>query len=193
MRSNYSKTFLNSILKITTQIDHKKIDKLALEILRIKKNYGRLFFLGVGGRAANCSHAVNDFRKICNVEAYSPMDNVAELTARINDEGWNSSLSEWLKVSKLKKKDAIFIFSVGGGNKSKNISVNLVSAIDYAKKVGSKVFGVIGKKTGYVNKLGNLTILIPEVDKKKVTPLSEAYQAVVWHCLVSHLSCKLKK
>ena len=169
MRSNYSKTFLNSILKITTQIDHKKIDKLALEILRIKKNYGRLFFLGVGGSAANCSHAVNDFRKICNVEAYSPMDNVAELTARINDEGWNSSLSEWLKVSKLKKKDAIFIFSVGGGNKSKNISVNLVSAIDYAKKVGSKVFGVIGKKTGYVNKLGNLTILIPEVDKKSYT------------------------
>ena len=192
MRSNYSKTFLNSILKITTQIDHKKIDKLALEILRIKKNYGRLFFLGVGGSAANCSHAVNDFRKICNVEAYSPMDNVAELTARINDEGWNSSLSEWLKVSKLKKKDAIFIFSVGGGNKSKNISVNLVSAIDYAKKVGSKVFGVIGKKTGYVNKLGNLTILIPEVDKK-VTPLSEAYQAVVWHCLVSHPKLQVKK
>ena len=193
MKSNYSKTFLNSILKITTQIDHKKIDKLALEILRIKKNYGRLFFLGVGGSAANCSHAVNDFRKICNVEAYSPMDNVAELTARINDEGWNSSLSEWLKVSKLKKKDAIFIFSVGGGNKSKNIRVNLVSAIDYAKRVGSKVFGVIGKKTGYVNKLGNLTILIPEVDKKKVTPLSEAYQAVIWHCLVSHPKLQVKK
>ena len=111
MRSNYSKTFLNSILKITTQIDHKKIDKLALEILRIKKNYGRLFFLGVGGSAANCSHAVNDFRKICNVEAYSPMDNVAELTARINDEGWNSSLSEWLKVSKLKKRTLYLFFS----------------------------------------------------------------------------------
>ena len=191
MRSNYSKTFLNSILKITTQIDHKKIDKLALEILRIKKITGGCF-LGVGSSAANCSHAVNDFRKICNVEAYSPMDNVAELTARIHDEGWNSSLSEWLKVSKLKKKDAIFIFSVGGGNKSKNISVNLVSALDYAKKVGSKVFGVIGKKTGYVNKLGNLTILIPEVDKK-VTPLSEAYQAVVWHCLVSHPKLQVKK
>ena len=122
MKNNYSKIFLNSILKITRQIDHEKIDKLASEIQKIKKNYGRLFFLGVGGSAANCSHAVNDFRKICNIEAYSPLDNVAELTARINDEGWNSSLSEWLKVSRLKKKDAVFIFSVGGGNKSKNVS-----------------------------------------------------------------------
>ena len=110
MKNDYSKIFLNSILKITRQIDHEKIDKLASEIQKIKKNYGRLFFLGVGGSAANCSHAVNDFRKICNIEAYSPLDNVAELTARINDEGWNSSLSEWLKVSRLKKKDAVFIF-----------------------------------------------------------------------------------
>lgn len=193
MQSTYSKTFLKSILDITNQIDHKKIDMLALEIFKIRKNYGRLFFLGVGGSAANCSHAVNDFRKICNIESYSPLDNVAELTARINDEGWNSSLSEWLKVSRLKKKDGIFIFSVGGGNKSKNVSVNLISAIDYAKKIGSKVFGVIGKKTGYLNQVGDLTILIPEVDVKKVTPLSEAYQAIIWHCLVSHPTLQVKK
>ena len=193
MKNYYSKYFLNLISSITEEIDYKKIEKLTFEILKIKKKNGRIFFLGVGGSAANCSHAVNDFRKICNIEAYTPSDNVAELTARINDEGWETSMSEWLKVSKLSKKDALFVFSVGGGNKKKNVSTNLISAIDYAKKKGSKVFGVVGKKGGYLDRNGNCTILIPEVNKKKVTPLSEAYQAVIWHCLVSHPKLQIKK
>ena len=193
MKNYYSKYFLNLISSITEEIDYKKIEKLTFEILKIKKKNGRIFFLGVGGSAANCSHAVNDFRKICNIEAYTPSDNVAELTARINDEGWETSMSEWLKVSKLSKKDALFVFSVGGGNKKKNVSTNLISAIDYAKKNGSKVFGVVGKKGGYLDRNGNCTILIPEVNKKKVTPLSEAYQAVIWHCLVSHPKLQIKK
>lgn len=193
MKNYYSKYFLNLISSITEEIDFKKIEKLTFEILKIKKKNGRIFFLGVGGSAANCSHAVNDFRKICNIEAYTPSDNVAELTARINDEGWETSMSEWLKVSKLSKKDALFVFSVGGGNKKKKVSTNLISAIDYAKKKGSKVFGVVGKKGGYLERNGNCTILIPEVNKKKVTPLSEAYQAVIWHCLVSHPKLQIKK
>ena len=193
MKNYYSKYFLNLISSITEEINFKKIEKLTFEILKIKKKSGRIFFLGVGGSAANCSHAVNDFRKICNIEAYTPSDNVAELTARINDEGWETSMSEWLKVSKMSKKDALFVFSVGGGNKKKKVSTNLISAIDYAKKNGSKVFGVVGKKGGYLEKHGNCTILIPEVDKKKVTPLSEAYQAVIWHCLVSHPKLQIKK
>ncbi len=193
MKNYYSKYFLNLISSITEEIDYKKIEKLTFEILKIKKKNGRIFFLGVGGSAANCSHAVNDFRKICNIEAYTPSDNVAELTARINDEGWETSMSEWLKVSKLSKKDALFVFSVGGGNKKKKVSTNLISAIDYAKKKGSKVFGVVGKKGGYLDRNGNCTILIPEVNKKKVTPLSEAYQAVIWHCLVSHPKLQIKK
>ena len=193
MKNYYSKYFLNLISSITEEIDYKKIEKLTFEILKIKKKNGRIFFLGVGGSAANCSHAVNDFRKICDIEAYTPSDNVAELTARINDEGWETSMSEWLKVSKLNKKDALFVFSVGGGNKKKKVSTNLISAIDYAKKKGSKVFGVVGKKGGYLERNGNCTILIPEVNKKKVTPLSEAYQAVIWHCLVSHPKLQIKK
>ena len=193
MKNYYSKYFLNLISSSTEEIDYKKIEKLTFEILKIKKKNGRIFFLGVGGSAANCSHAVNDFRKICNIEAYTPSDNVAELTARINDEGWETSMSEWLKVSKLSKKDALFVFSVGGGNKKKKVSTNLISAIDYAKKKGSKVFGVVGKKGGYLDRNGNCTILIPEVNKKKVTPLSEAYQAVIWHCLVSHPKLQIKK
>ena len=193
MKNYYSKYFLSLISSITEEIDYNKIEKLTFEILKIKKKNGRIFFLGVGGSAANCSHAVNDFRKICNIEAYTPSDNVAELTARINDEGWETSMSEWLKVSKLSKKDALFVFSVGGGNKKKKVSTNLISAIDYAKKKGSKVFGVVGKKGGYLDRNGNCTILIPEVNKKKVTPLSEAYQAVIWHCLVSHPKLQIKK
>jgi D-sedoheptulose 7-phosphate isomerase len=193
MKQTYSKNFLNLIQKITQSIDDKKIDNLAKKISLLRKKKGRLFFLGVGGSAANCSHAVNDFRKICNIESYSPLDNVAELTARINDEGWDSSLKGWLKVSNLNKNDAIFVFSVGGGNKAKRISTNLISAIDYAKKTRAQIFGVIGKKNGYLNKKGDEVILIPEVNIKKVTPLSEAYQAVVWHCLVSHPILQKKK
>ena len=193
MKKNYSKSFLDLIQKITVDIDHKKIDQMAIKISQLRKKKGRLFFLGVGGSAANSSHSVNDFRKLCNVESYSPVDNVAELTARINDEGWENSFKDWLKVSNLNRKDAIFIFSVGGGNKKKQISTNLITAVDYAKSVKAQVFGVIGKKDGYVNLKGDLVIVIPEVNLKKVTPLSEAYQAVVWHCLVSNPILQTKK
>ena len=193
MKKNYSRNFLDLINQITISIDDKKIDLLARKIAELRRNKGRLFFIGIGGSAANSSHAVNDFRKLCNIESYSPLDNVAELTARINDEGWDSSIRDWLKVSNLKKNDALFIFSVGGGNKIKKVSTNLIAAIDYAKKRKSKVFGVVGRKNGYLGKKGDLVIFIPEANSKKVTPLSEAYQAVVWHCLVSHPLLQQKK
>ena len=147
----------------------------------------------MGGSAGNCSHAVNDFRKLCNIESYTPVDNVSELTARINDEGWQSSFVNWLKVSKFKKKDAIFILSVGGGNKEKSISTNLITAVDYAKKINGSILGIIGKKDGYARKSSNKVVVIPEVEKKMVTPFSEAFQAVVWHCLVSHPKLQTNK
>ena len=183
---NYPDVYFDQIEQISKKISKNKIDLLAKDLAKLRKRSGRLFFLGVGGSAANASHAVNDFRKLCNIECYAPTDNVAELTARINDEGWVTSFKNWLIVSKLTNKDAIFLFSVGGGNKIKKISLNLISAVDYAKSVKAKVYGVIGKKDGYANKKGDNVILIPEVNKKNITPLTESYQAVVWHCLVSH-------
>ena len=186
MKNNHAKTFFNQVKKIAELINTNEIEKLVNSILKIKKKNGRLFFLGVGGSAANSSHAVNDFRKICNMECYSPTDNVAELSARINDDGWDTSYSEWLKVSKLNSKDAIFIFSVGGGNFKKKVSINLIKSINFAKSVKAKVFGVVGRDGGYTKKKGDNVILIPVIDKNLVTPHTEAYQAVVWHCLVSH-------
>ncbi len=178
--------YFRKISLISNKMISKEIDDLINQLVLLKKRKGRLFFLGVGGSAGNSSHAVNDFRKLCNIESYSPTDNVSELTARINDEGWESSFVNWLKVSKINKKDSIFIFSVGGGNKKKNISTNLIKAIDYSKKKKIKVFGVIGKNDGYAKKKGDNVIVIPEIDKKMVTPFSEAFQAVIWHCLISH-------
>lgn len=189
----FTKNYFQKVAKIANTINIKEINNLVLELKKIKKKDGRIFFLGVGGSAGNCSHAVNDFRKLCNIESYTPIDNVSELTARINDEGWQSSFVNWLKVSKFKKKDALFILSVGGGNKKKNISTNLVMAIDYAKKINSNIFGIIGKQDGYAKKSSNKVIVIPEVDKKLVTPFSEAFQAVVWHCLVSHPKLQINK
>ena len=186
MKNKHAKTFFNQVKKIAELINTNEIEKLVNSILKIKKKNGRLFFLGVGGSAANSSHAVNDFRKICNMECYSPTDNVAELSARINDDGWDTSYSEWLKVSKLNSKDAIFIFSVGGGNFKKKVSINLIKSINFAKSVKAKVFGVVGRDGGYTKKKGDNVILIPVIDKNLVTPHTEAYQAVVWHCLVSH-------
>ena len=145
-----------------------------------------MFFLGVGGSAGNSSHAVNDFRKLCNIESYTPTDNVSEFSARINDDGWNQSLSNWLRVSKLDKKDAIFILSVGGGDLKKKVSLNLIESIKYAKKVKSKIFGIVGRDGGFAKKNSNNIILVPNIDSKLVTPFAEAYQAVIWHCLVSH-------
>ena len=192
-----SKSFIISFFRkvglISQLINYNEINSLVEELVKIKKRGGRIFFLGVGGSAGNSSHAVNDFRKICDIEAYTPTDNTSELTARINDEGWNSSFVEWLKVSKINKKDSLFIFSVGGGSKKKKISVNLIKAIDYASKKGIKILGVIGKKNGYAKKKGSNVIVVPEIDKNLVTPLSEAFQSIIWHCLVSHPKLKLNK
>ena len=155
-------------------------------MVKLRERGGRLFILGVGGSAGNASHAVNDFRKLCGIEAYAPSDNVSELTARTNDEGWPTVFSEWLKVSHANAKDAILIFSVGGGNMEKNVSPNIVSAIGVAKENGLAVLGIVGRDGGYTKKAGDCVIVIPTVEESRVTPHAEAFQAVVWHCLVSH-------
>jgi D-sedoheptulose 7-phosphate isomerase len=193
MKNSFSENFFKKTLDVSKNIDTNQIEKLIQSLKKVKTNKGRLFFLGIGGSAANASHAVNDFRKLCEIECYTPTDNVAELSARINDEGWDTSLLGWLKVSKFNKKDAIFIFSVGGGNIKKNVSVNLIKPIMYAKKIGAKVFGVVGRDGGFTKQKGNNVILIPNVDKKLVTPFTEAFQAVVWHCIVSHPLLQSKK
>jgi D-sedoheptulose 7-phosphate isomerase len=189
---DFTKNFLNSFSKIFNLVDLNKIKHLVDELTKIKKKKGRIFFLGVGGSAGNCSHAVNDFRKLCEIECYCPTDNVSELTARTNDEGWKTVFVEWLKISRLNKNDAIFIFSVGGGNKKKKVSENLISAIDYAKKKKTKVFSFLGKNDGYAYKKSNISILIPIVDQKMMTPFSESFQVVLWHLLVSHPKLKTK-
>ena len=193
MKTPHIHNFFNDVKSIAEKIDKDEIQKLAQNINDVRKKKGRLFFLGVGGSAGNCSHAVNDFRKLCNIESYSPTDNVSELTARINDEGWDSSFSEWLKVSNLKKKDALFIMSVGGGNLKKKVSVNLVNAIKYAKIKKSKVFGIVGKDNGYTRLHADVSVLVPNVNNKLITPHSEAFQAVIWHCLVSHPLLQTRK
>ena len=179
-------SFFSQVNLISNSIDKKEIENLAISLLKVRENEGRLFFLGVGGSAGNCSHAVNDFRKLCGIESYAPTDNVSELTARINDDGWDVALAAWLKASRLKQNDAIFILSVGGGNFEKNVSVNLTKAIEYAKEKGAKVFGIVGRDGGYTKKVGDNVVVVPVVDEKLVTPHSEAFQAVVWHCLVSN-------
>jgi D-sedoheptulose 7-phosphate isomerase len=186
MNKNHISTFFSQVNLIANSIDKLEIEKLALSLLKVRENEGRLFFLGVGGSAGNCSHAVNDFRKLCGIESYAPTDNVSELTARINDDGWDVALAAWLKASRLKHNDAIFILSVGGGNFEKNVSVNLIKAIEYAKEKGAKVFGIVGRDGGYTKKVGDNVVVVPVVDEKLVTPHSEAFQAVVWHCLVSN-------
>jgi D-sedoheptulose 7-phosphate isomerase len=193
MKTSHINNFFSEVKIIAEKIDRNEMQKLAESINDIRKKRGRLFFLGVGGSAGNCSHAVNDFRKLCNIESYSPVDNVSELTARINDEGWDSSFAEWLKVCNLNKDDALFIMSVGGGNLKKKVSVNLVNAIKYAKKKKSKIFGIIGKKNGYTRTHANVSILVPNVNDKLITPHTEAFQAVIWHCLVSHPLLQIRK
>lgn len=183
---NHISIFFSQVNLISNSIDKQEIENLAIALLKVRENEGRLFFLGVGGSAGNCSHAVNDFRKLCGIESYAPTDNVSELTARINDDGWDVALAAWLKASRLKQNDAIFILSVGGGNFEKNVSVNLIKAIEYAKEKGAKVFGIVGRDGGYTKKVGDNVVVVPVVDEKLVTPHSEAFQAVVWHCLVSN-------
>lgn len=183
---SHSQLYLAEAAQITERIDHEMIERIAEGLAALRDRGGRLFLLGVGGSAANCSHAVNDFRKLCGIEAYTPVDNVSELTARTNDEGWDTVFAGWLKVSRANKDDAVLIFSVGGGDAEKNISANLVRALDEAKARGMKVFGVVGRQGGYTKKVGDAVVVIPTVNAAHVTPHTEAFQAVVWHCLVSH-------
>jgi D-sedoheptulose 7-phosphate isomerase len=159
---------------------------MALALASLRDNGGRLFFIGAGGSAANCGHAVNDFRKLCGIECYAPTDNVSELTARTNDEGWDTVFAAWLATSRLGNKDGLFVFSVGGGDLERNVSPNIVRALDLAKQRGAKIFGVVGRDGGYTKKAGDHVVVIPTVDPALVTPHTEAFQAVVWHCLVSH-------
>ncbi len=190
---SFASIFFQEARSICDAIDIEKVEALASGLAEVKKNQGRLFILGVGGSAGNASHAVNDFRKLCEIEAYAPTDNVSELSARTNDEGWDSVFSEWLRVSKLKKNDALLILSVGGGNAEKNVSQNLIRSIDLAKTVGASVFGIVGRADGYTHKKANICVLIPTAHEQRVTPHSEAFQAVVWHCLVSHPALQTNK
>ena len=193
MKNKFLKNFYNDISIISKSLDLELIKKLINQIKKVKQKKGRIFFLGVGGSAGNCSHAVNDFRKLCNIECYTPLDNVSELTARINDEGWNSSLFKWLEVSRLGSKDAIFIFSVGGGDIKKNVSINLISSIKFAKKRKAKIFGIVGRRKSFLKKNGDCVITVPEINKENITPYSEAYQAVIWHSIVSHPDLKFNQ
>ena len=186
----YAEQHMRESAEIIGKMDLGPIEMMADLLATVKADGGRIFFLGVGGSAGNCSHAVNDFRKIVGIECYAPTDNVSELTARTNDDGWASIFVEWLKISKLLAKDAIFIFSVGGGNLEKNISPNLVTALQYAKSVGAKVMGVVGRDGGYTAQVADACVIVPTVNPDNVTPHSEAFQAVVWHLLVSHPKLK---
>jgi len=191
--NSYSKQHLAEAIKIMEQIDDSIIERMVRIIATTRENGGRLFFLGVGGSAGNASHAVNDFRKIVGIESYAPTDNVSELTARTNDEGWETIFSEWLKVSKLNISDTLFILSVGGGNIEKNISPNLVKALQLAKEKGCKIIGIVGRDGGYTAKVSDAALIIPTINPETVTPHSEAFQAIIWHLLVSHPLLKKKQ
>lgn len=182
----HAKIYFHEVQRVAQEIDTATIEKLAGELKALRDRGGRLFFLGVGGSAGNCGHAVNDFRKLCGIEAYAPTDNVSELTARTNDEGWETVFAAWLRTSRAGSKDAVFVFSVGGGNLEKNVSANIVAALKEAKERGAKVFGVVGRDGGYTKRVGDCVVVVPTVDASRVTPHTEAFQAVVWHCLVSH-------
>lgn len=185
--------YLEETKQVTARLDAGAVEKLVDELARVRERGGRLFILGVGGSAANASHAVNDFRKLCGFECYAPTDNVSELTARTNDEGWATVLAEWLKGSRLSAKDALLIFSVGGGNLEKNVSPNLVSAIQLARERGTSVLGIVGRDGGYTAREATACVIVPTVNPEHVTPHSEAFQAVVWHLLVSHPKLKVNK
>lgn len=182
---NFISTYLDEVSQIAQSLDRNEIVKVANELINTRDNNGRVFFIGVGGSAGNASHAVCDLRKLTGIECYAPCDNVSELTARTNDEGWQTIFSGWLKVSKLSSKDLIFILSVGGGSRERNISPGIVNAIELAKEVGSKVVGIIGKEEGYTRKEADASILVPVVNKNHITPHSESFQTVLWHLFAS--------
>ena len=190
---NYTKKHLKEAVEIIEKIDESVVENMASIIADTRKKDGRLFFLGVGGSAGNASHAVNDFRKIVGIESYARTDNVSELTARTNDEGWDTVFSEWLKTSHLNINDTIFILSVGGGNLEKNISPNLVKALQLAKTIGSKIIGIVGRDGGYTAKVADAALVVPTVNPDNITPHSEAFQAVIWHLLVSHPLLKINE
>lgn len=183
---NHVADYFAEVQEIAKTIDLQAIGNIADGLADLRTRGGRLFLLGVGGSAANCSHAVNDFRKLCGIEAYTPVDNVSELTARTNDEGWETVFAAWLKVSRANNNDAVFVFSVGGGDAEENISVNLIRALDEAKRRGLKIYGVVGRQGGYTKLVGDAVVVVPTVNSAHVTPHTEAFHAVVWHCLVSH-------
>jgi D-sedoheptulose 7-phosphate isomerase len=191
--ATYSAQHLSETGQIVNLLDPATLEKMAELLFDVRERGGRLFFLGVGGSAANASHAVNDFRKIAGFECYAPTDNVSELTARTNDEGWSSVFVEWLRGSRVRKEDAVIVFSVGGGNLEKNVSPNLVSALQYAKEVGAAILGVVGRDGGYTAVVADVCCVIPTVNAANVTPHSEAFQGVVWHLLVSHPKLKIQQ
>lgn len=189
---NFSVHFLTEVQEVARQLNAAAIENMASLLASVRERGGRLFILGVGGSASNASHAVNDFRKLAGLESYAPTDNVSELTARTNDEGWPTVFEGWLRVSRLQAKDAILVFSVGGGSVERNVSMNLVAALDYAKSVGASVCGIVGRDGGYTARVADVCVLIPVVHPDRITPHSEAFQAIVWHLLVSHPALQLK-
>src|SRR5437016_10131392 len=182
----HTQVYLQQVRQIAGTLDHELIEQMAQELASLRERGGRLFLIGVGGSAANCSHAVNDFRKLAGIEAYSPCDNVAELTARTNDEGWPTVFEAWLRTSRAGAKDAVLIFSVGGGDVERNVSPNLVRALDEAKRRGTRILGIVGRDGGYTGKVGDVVVVVPTVDTRSITPHAESFQAVIWHCVVSH-------
>ena len=190
--TSYSRQFLDHAATVCGRIDADQIDRIAAGIAAVRDGGGRLFVLGVGGSACNAGHAVSDFRKFCEVEAYAPSDNVGELTARTNDEGWETVFAGWLAVSRVGPKDAVLVFSVGGGNAERNVSINLVHALRIARERGARIFGVIGRDGGYTARVGDEVVVVPTVKAALVTPLAESIQALVWHCLVCHPTLKRK-
>jgi D-sedoheptulose 7-phosphate isomerase len=189
----HTKSFLTEVKRICEDISCDSIEGMIDELIALRARKGRLFLIGVGGSAGNCSHAVNDFRKLCGIEAYSAADNVSELTARANDEGWDTIFSGWLQASNLNSPDAILIFSVGGGDIERHVSTNIVKAVNFAKSRGTKVLGIVGKDNGYTALHGDVVVIVPQVNASRITPLSEAFQSVVWHCLVSHPELQIRQ
>jgi D-sedoheptulose 7-phosphate isomerase len=183
---NFTRQFLDESIALIQKLDDTAIEAVAAGLAAVRDAGGRLFILGVGGSAGHAGHAVNDFRKICGLESYAPTDNVSELTARVNDEGWDTCFSEWLKVSRLRKDDAILVFSVGGGNREKNVSVNLVRSLELAKERGAKIFGIVGRDGGFTKQTADACVVIPTIHADRITPHTEGFCAVVWHLLVSH-------
>jgi D-sedoheptulose 7-phosphate isomerase len=190
---SYVDLYLQEVHQITSGLDKEAIERMLEQLVALRNEGGRLFFLGLGGGAGNATHAVNDFRKIAGIESYAPTDNVSELTARINDDGWETVFVNWLRGSRLNAKDGLFVFSVGGGNAEKNVSINLVRALQYARQVGAKVLGVVGRDGGYTAQVANACVIVPTVNDATVTPHTEAFQAVIWHLIVSHPDMKVSE